>query len=316
MADAAWSQTNAADLYRQAMRREATLRKEIDGRKGDAPSDPLLERARTLAQTYEDIARLFPRSGYSDNALWQSAALAADAFWEFGQAADRARALRIFRALEARYPTSSLLKQVHPQTARLEAAETTGVDQPVRPAPPAPAARVAPLAPPAPSAARTAPSALRAIHREVLPDALRVTLELDREVPFYDERIEGPPRVFVDLQNTRPLETLKDAALSFPEDVVGQIRVGRQQDGHTRVVLDIRDAARHSVYPLYNPYRIVLDFERIAPTSSKIAPPSSKIAPASSTIAQATARWSRHRRRMAPAAFRSRVSWGLASGAS
>ena len=242
----AFTQTNAESLYHEAMRRETLLRKELDARKSDSPADVLLDRARTLTQTYEDIAKLFPGSGYSDNALWQAAMLAADTFWEFGDAADRTRALRTFRALEVRYPTSSLLKQVAPQRVRLEAATP-------EPAP------------------RPTPPALRAIHREVLPDALRITLELDREVPFYDERIEGPPRVFVDLQNTQAVGTLSGAPLNFAEDVVRQIRVARQ-DSHTRVVLAIEGAARHSVYPLYNPYRIVLDFERLAPTSAgKIA---------------------------------------------
>jgi N-acetylmuramoyl-L-alanine amidase len=62
--------------------------------------------------------------------------------------------------------------------------------------------------------------------------------------------------------------------LEFPDDVVRQIRIGRQPDARTRVVLDIRDAARHSVYALYNPYRIVLDFERIAPPPGEVAPAS------------------------------------------
>jgi N-acetylmuramoyl-L-alanine amidase len=92
-------------------------------------------------------------------------------------------------------------------------------------------------------------------------------------VQFYDERIEGPARVFVDLHNTRVVEPLKDAMLAFPDDVVRQIRVGRQQDARTRVVLDIQNAARHSVYTLYNPYRIVLDFERVAPVSVAVQPP-------------------------------------------
>jgi N-acetylmuramoyl-L-alanine amidase len=121
-------------------------------------------------------------------------------------------------------------------------------------------------------------STLRSIRREVLPDALRVTLELDREVAFYDERIAGPPRVFIDLQNTRAVEALEDAALSFPDDVVRQIRVGRQQEARIRVALDIQDAARHSVYPLYNPYRIVLDFERVTPAASRVAPSGSTVA--------------------------------------
>jgi N-acetylmuramoyl-L-alanine amidase len=235
------AQTSAESLYREAMRRETMLRKELDARRGDSSAEALLDRARTLTQTYEDIAKLFPRSGYSDNALWQGAVLAADTFWEFGDVADRTRALRTFRALEVRYPTSSLLKQAPGLRTRLEAAAA------LSPAP------------------RAGAPALRAIRREVLADALRVTLELDREVPFYDERVAGPPRVFVDLQNTQAADTLNRAPLNFAEDVVRQIRV-TQQGSQTRVTLAIDGAARHSVYPLYNPYRIVLDFERAALT--------------------------------------------------
>jgi N-acetylmuramoyl-L-alanine amidase len=103
---------------------------------------------------------------------------------------------------------------------------------------------------------------LTAIHRQSLPDALRITLEIEREVPFHDERLDGPPRVFLDLQNTRAVAALRDAVLPFGDDLVQRVRVGRQLDSRTRVVLDLKSAARYSVYTLYNPYRIVIDFER------------------------------------------------------
>jgi N-acetylmuramoyl-L-alanine amidase len=254
------AQTNVESLYRDALRQEAEFREDLDNRKRAAPAAPLLERSRTLAQTYEDIVRLFPGSGHSDNALWQAAVLAGDTFWEFGEAADRVLALRLFRLLQARYPSSSLLKQVPAHVARLEAADATPPDL----------ARTVPREAPGLASPPRASSTLRSIRRERLPDALRVTLEFDREVAFYDERIVGPPRVFIDLQNTRAVEALEDAALSFPDDLVRQIRVGRQE-ARTRVVLDIQGAARHSVYPLYNPYRIVVDFERIAPDGSTVA---------------------------------------------
>jgi len=108
----------------------------------------------------------------------------------------------------------------------------------------------------------TVPSTLIGIRRDALPDALRVTLELEREPVFYSERIDGPPRVFIDLQNTRASTTLKDAVLPYSDDVVRQIRVGRQLNGRIRVVLDLSGAGNYSVYSLYNPYRIVVDFER------------------------------------------------------
>jgi N-acetylmuramoyl-L-alanine amidase len=84
--------------------------------------------------------------------------------------------------------------------------------------------------------------------------------------------------VFLDLQNTRAIEPLKDAVIPFPDDVVKQVRVGRQPNSRTRVVFDLKgSAARYSVYTLYDPYRIVVDFERkraVPPTDSHAVPAS------------------------------------------
>jgi N-acetylmuramoyl-L-alanine amidase len=271
-------------LYTEAVAREAVLRKQLDALPSQAQPEPLLTRVRTLVSAYDDMSRLFPSSGYGDNALWQGASLAADAFWQFGTAAERATALRLYEALTARFPTSSLVKQVPAQIKRLAAATERTAPATVAPPAPSPLARTSPVAsPPAPSqpalaapAARTPVTppprsrtrsgtvALTAIRREALPDALRVTLELDREVPFHDERLDGPPRVFLDLQNTRAVAALQDAVIAVDDDLVQRIRVGRQLDFRTRVVLDLKNASRYSVYTLYNPYRVVIDFERPA----------------------------------------------------
>jgi N-acetylmuramoyl-L-alanine amidase len=116
------------------------------------------------------------------------------------------------------------------------------------------------------------------IRREVLPDALRFTLELEREVAFYDQRLDGPPRVFVDLHNTRVADQLRDATIPYLDDIVKQLRIGRQADGRTRVVLDLTTSARHSVYALYSPYRIVVDLQRPRTVSPSAAPPTPIVA--------------------------------------
>jgi len=122
---------------------------------------------------------------------------------------------------------------------------------------------------PAPAAPSTStrtpasgPTSLIAIRREVLPEVLRITLELAREITFSDERLDGPPRVFIDLRNTSAVDDLRDATIPYTDDMVKQIRIGRQADARTRVVLDLRDTGRYSIYTLYDPYRIVVDFER------------------------------------------------------
>ena len=280
-------QTNARTLYTDALLRERALRHELETRRSDELDPALLKRMRTLARSYEQMSRLFQSSAYMDNALWQGALLSADAFWTFGEAEDKATALEMFSELGARFPKSALVKDLSPHVKRLNAAKPT----PTLPAPtpaPVPAAAPTPVAVPSiPStrvssagSPRRVTNALRAVKREVLPDALRITLELEEEVTFRSDRLDAPPRVFIDFENTRPIEAVKDATIPFPDDVVRKVRIGRQTESRTRVVMDLAGAGRYSIYTLYNPYRVVIDFTRlpVAPsaliaTSAAPAPP-------------------------------------------
>jgi N-acetylmuramoyl-L-alanine amidase len=264
-------------IYTDALLRERALRQEVENQRGDAPAPALLQRMRALVETYERMARQFPTSGYMDNALWQGALLAADAFWTFGEAEDKAAALELFSALTARFPKSSLIREVPAHVKRLKAAKPT----PVRVAATAPTvAATAPAS--APGRAR---NALTGVRRDVLPDAVRITLDLGDEVPFRSDRLDGPPRVFIDFDNTRPVEAIKDAIIPFSDDVVRQVRIGRQTESRTRVVMDLNGAGRHSIYTLYNPYRVVIDFAR-APG----LPPSARAANTATVPATVTPR--------------------------
>src|SRR3954467_6196407 len=107
---------------------------------------------------------------------------------------------------------------------------------------------------------------IRDVRREILDDVVRITIELDAEVPFHDERIDNPARVFVDLRTTRAAPPFTDKTLRFDGDSapVRQIRLGRHPDGTTRVVLEAADVAAYNIYQLYNPYRLVIDCARAA----------------------------------------------------
>jgi len=257
-------------LYNDALDRERALRRDLESSGANAS---LLMRVRALVGAYEDMSKLFPGSDYADNALWQGGRLSADAFWQFGEAIDRAAALRLFTRLTTKFPASTLARQVPEQTKRLNdakpsapASQSTDAVRAVS----TEAARDAVPARPTTTSTPTPAASLTAIRRDVLPEALRITLELGREVTFYDERIDGPPRVFIDLQNTRTSDALKDVVIPFADDVVKQVRIGRQADARTRVVLDLRGAGRYSIYTLYDPYRIVIDFERQSPSADAI----------------------------------------------
>ena len=108
---------------------------------------------------------------------------------------------------------------------------------------------------------------IKSISRTVLPDGIRVTIELDSEVPqFHDEQLADPPRVFVDLPWTRAAASLVDRTVRFDrdDDVVRLVRIGRHPNNTTRVVLDTAGVSAYSVYLLYQPYRIVIDCARAA----------------------------------------------------
>jgi N-acetylmuramoyl-L-alanine amidase len=300
-------------LYNEAQARETALRAELPTMTlRDMPA--VRRRLRTLVGAYRDLARLFPASGVGDKALWQGGMLSADAFWRWGDPADRTTAMAVFESLRTTYPVSTLTKQLPPHLRRLTDAPVaepalarTPVPAPTTAsAPPAPAGttKASPGAPatqapavasaPAPTPPSSATALLTAIRHEPVPGAMRVTLEVDRETPFRGERLENPSRVFVDLQQTRSQELLKDAVIPVSAGGVQRIRVGRHPGGLTRVVLDLTGPGRHSVYSLYNPYRVVIDVETpgsvtTAPTATSMptapAPVAARATPRSRAVA-------------------------------
>ncbi len=244
----------AQEMYLAAMGREQTLRAALAQ---DADTPASVADVRAVVGAYQEIVRLYPRSGYSDNALWQAGRLSIDAFLRFGQERDKRTGIRLLRLLTTEYPTSRRLKEVPDQLARVDvtsAAEPEG--------PPLPRLTAAPRLQPGPP---VKVATIKDIRREVLGDAVRITIELDREVTFHDERIPDPARVFVDLRSTRAAPALVDKTLRFDgdNDIVRQVRIGRHPNTATRVVLEAAGVSSYSVYPLYDPYRLVIDCVRV-----------------------------------------------------
>ena len=243
--------STAQEMYLAAMAREQTVRAAFAQEDPDAAGNVAAD-VRAVVAAYQEIVKMYPASGYSDNALWQAGRLSVDAFLRFGQERDKNTGVRLLRLLTTGYPASPQVKEVPGQLARVSGAPS---DQPKGPL------RLA---------------TIRQIRREVLSDAVRITIELDHEVTFHDERIPDPTRVFVDLPSTRAAPALLDKTLRFDGDtsIVRQIRIGRHPNATTRVVLEAAGVSSYSVYPLYNPFRLVIDCVRAPEPASTAAAPS------------------------------------------
>ena len=246
----------ARTLYTRALASERALR---EARK------PPLQELRNAVAAYEGVARRYPASGYTDNALWQGGKLSLLAYDRFGHDGDLKTALRLLTRLSSQYASSSLSRQARDLVNQREAAATSQpapLSVPPSPASP-PEGADGRSGPDVRTPSRASPNAIRELKRTPLPDGVRVSIEMDRESSYYAEQLENPRRVFFDIRDARPAARLQDASLKFPDDIVRQIRIGRHPAA-TRIVMDMEGAESYSVFTLYDPFRLVVDFKRAA----------------------------------------------------
>ncbi|MCA1583758.1 MAG: N-acetylmuramoyl-L-alanine amidase [Acidobacteria bacterium] len=285
---------SARTRYESALIQEQQLRERLDAaERALAPErSSAVREAQRIVALYQALVRRYPASAYSDNALWQAAELNRTLFHRFAREESRQPALRAYQQLITEYPSSSLLRKAQSAVESLDPRVMRSLPtDPAAPAPPR--TQAGPASAPAVTASSPAPSSapgpapeprratLTRIERTVLPETVRITLFIDREVDYREERITGPSRVFLDLKGVGVAPALRDASFQFEEDVVRHIRVGRHPNSTVRVVLDSEGVARYSAYPLYNPFRIVIDCERVSTPEraaeaggAAVAPPS------------------------------------------
>ena len=272
-------------MYNDALAREKAVRTALSN--PDAPASVLTD-VRGVVAAYEAVVKRHSTSGYSDNALWQAGTLALDAFAKFRQPQDRDTGVRLLHKLATVYVNSSLASKVPGALARagtnaaplpVDAARSTDAETETASVEAATAGAIGPVAEErsgqSPGRRVSKLALIKDIRRAVLPDAVRVTIEIDGEVPFHDERIANPARVFVDLPGTRAASGLFEQTLRFDGDgeIVRQVRVGRHPNNTTRIVLDASGVTSYSVYPLYGPYRLVIDCVRPQSAAATVKEP-------------------------------------------
>ena len=230
-----------------------------------------------VVAAYEPVVRRYPASGYSDNALWQAATSRSLAFERFGRRrGSQDRPAVICTLAEAQYPASSLATQA--SRDRLRAA---------RPAPRWPrrgslAVALTPLASQPPKADRHAASrpmpagrqrrdrrrSIRDIKRTSLPDGIRVTVEMDAESTY---QAGAPGESAAGVFRSEGRAAVASAARCVANSTTTssrEIRLGRHPKNTTRIVFDMEGVDSYSVFTLYDPYRLVIDFKPRGPAAT------------------------------------------------
>ena len=215
---------SAASLYSAALTLERGVR--------EPGANPSLDDFRAAITAYEAVVRRFPTSSYDEHALWQSAGLAVEAYERYRQRQDLEEGVRLLRSLERRHPASPFTSRVPERQHQL--------DQMTRLA------------------------WLNDVDRSVDGDIVRVSIRIDREVPYRAARLDNPSRLFFDFPRTEAAPPLRNATLTYddagnPAAAIRAIRLGRHPQHTTRVVLDVTDPESCTAYTLDTPFRLVVD---------------------------------------------------------
>jgi N-acetylmuramoyl-L-alanine amidase len=129
-----------------------------------------------------------------------------------------------------------------------------------------------------PEAAAGGPVEVTEIHKWVGPNYTRVVIGGQAPFKYNTLRLSHPDRIVFDLPNTRVSQALLKDSVSVNGAYLRDVRVGQFKPDVTRIVLDVKDIADYSAFPLQNPYRLIIDVHG-APTETAANTPSQETPP-------------------------------------
>jgi N-acetylmuramoyl-L-alanine amidase len=97
----------------------------------------------------------------------------------------------------------------------------------------------------------------------------RIVIDIDGEVQYDQSRLSSPDRIFFDLKGTRLSSALLGKSFPVEDGFLKEIRAGQFQASVVRIVLDLDKVQDYTVFPLYNPYRMVIDIRGANPPTEK-----------------------------------------------
>ena len=205
---------------------------------------PDAERAVDL---YESVANLYPENSLADDALLQAGMLLE------GALSNKASAYLVYERLVNSHPDGDMADKAR---ARLDALQAF--------APPPEKAAAQPSVVPAASEVPPGDGRLTAIRYWSNPGYTRIVLDVSSEARFSahylvpDPNEGNHPRLYVDIENTGLDERLMEPTI-VGDGLLRQIRTGLPQSDTVRVVLDLDSLGDYKVFPLVDPWRIVID---------------------------------------------------------
>ncbi len=290
-------------LYQSAQAAEKALRgsSRLKGRKAEWEK---------VAGAYRTVVDRYPRSPYCDDALLSAGDLQREMAERFNNRRYSDQALESYALIVEEYPGSSLGEsalfatyeilnargqkasareaaekylEAYPEGKRVKTlapvvaaarAEKEKADKAARTAAAAKAPQGAPTG--GSQFERTGPTSSG--HVQIYgvrfwsgENSTRVVIDLDHKVEIKQDRLQSPPRLFVDLIGTRLHPNLVGKTFPVGNAFLKQIRIGVNRENVVRVVIDFGEASSHNVFFLADPERLVIDVRGEGPKGQRVA---------------------------------------------
>jgi N-acetylmuramoyl-L-alanine amidase len=116
------------------------------------------------------------------------------------------------------------------------------------------------------------------------PTHTRIVIDLDHKVIYKDRLLKSdlalgkPPRIYIDLTAATLLPRLKEPIL-IESGILKRVRAGQYTPDTVRIVLDLQSIVDYKVFPLSDPFRVVIDVlgtsisPRAEESSKQLVPP-------------------------------------------
>jgi N-acetylmuramoyl-L-alanine amidase len=190
---------------------------------------------------YQRLLQDYPGSGLADDAQL------AIAFLYLKQYEDPARAYSEFQKVAWSFPRGDRRAEADRQRQKLHRYK------------PKEKAAVVPSSP-----VSTALARVKDIRHWSNPKYTRVVIDLDEPTNFYSNLLKEssaqhkPPRLYIDLFNSLVTSSLQ-RTIPINDGILLSIRAGQFTPDTVRVVLDINDLKNYNIFPMENPFRLVID---------------------------------------------------------
>jgi len=106
------------------------------------------------------------------------------------------------------------------------------------------------------------------------PSFTRIVIDIGKVREYTSSQLSSPDRVYVDIFQTKLNPILQGKAISVQNGYIGQIRISQKTDTTARIVvdLDFSKVKDYHVFPLHDPFRIVIDISPVSPSEETETP--------------------------------------------